>query len=156
MNKLLEFSNSAFDVFDTVEGVVEDILGKLGRLHRNDWVIDATIDERQNSILYTLAEKFSMNIADASGVSTGVNECIERSGASKDAIACVVAYNPCAICPPVMVLKDETSVQDDYVKLYSTRESSSSYAVFVRRDLARRVGATSMEIFGKKNTTNTQ
>ena len=153
MNKLIEFSNSAFDVFESVDSVVEDVLGNLGRLHRSDWIVDATVEDPRKSTMYALVEKFGMNIAGAAGVSTGVNECIERSGANGETIACVIAYNPCTVCPPVLVLKDATNLPDEYVKIYSAR---SGHAVLIRRDLARRVGATSMEIISKKNTTSIQ
>lgn len=146
MNKLLEFSNGAFEEFVNVRDVVEDILGQLGRLNRNDWIVDATVENIGESALRDIVEKFDMKFADARGISTGVNECIERSGANRDAIACVIANNSCAACPPLMVLSKEADAPCEYVKIYST----SDVDVFVRQDLARRIGVKTMEFVKNK------
>lgn len=151
-NKLHEFSNGAYDEFETVSSVVEEILGQLGRLGRTSWIVDATVEDPLESTLFDLVREFDMKFADARGVSTGVNECIEKSGAKHDAIACVVAANSCAMCPPMMVLSKNANEPDDYVKIYATNDVD----VFVRRDLARRIGARSMEIMSKKNEITTE
>lgn len=146
-NKLHEFSNGAFCEFDGACSVVEDVLGKLGLLGRASWIVDATVEDPLESSLFGLVQNYDMKFADARGVSTGVNECIERSGAKHDAIACVVAANSCAMCPPVMVLSKNANAPDEYVNIYAAVDAD----VFVRRDLARRIGARTMEIMNKKN-----
>jgi len=147
MNKLHEFSTGAYETFDGIESVVEEVLGRIGRLNRDAWVVDATVNDFEGSVLQNMAQKYEMKTADARGVATGVNECIARSGANREAIACVVASNPCVVLPPLMVLPVEAVFPDEYVDIYQMDNAR----VFVRRDLARRVGVKTMGFIGKKN-----
>lgn len=146
MNKLHEFSTGAYETFPGISSVVEEVLGRLGKLNRDAWIVDATVDDFERSALGALARRFEMKTADAHGISTGVNECIARSGAPHGNVACIVASNPPIALPPVVVLPREAD-QSEYVKIFEEEHA----CVFVRKDLARRVGVKTMEIVEKKN-----
>lgn len=140
-NMLHEFAKGYFDDMTEIKDVVEDILGSLGLLNKNECIVDATVDDRRQSILYELVAHHDMKFVDANNVSTGVNECIERSG-MKDRVQCVVAVTPCTHQPPVLVLEKYSEKVPGYVKAYA----SDAYTVFVRRDAARRARLTSLQI----------
>ncbi len=146
MNKLHEFSSGAFETFPGISSVVEEVLGRLGKLNRDAWIVDATVDDFEKSTLSALARRFEMKTADARGISTGVNECISRSGAVLGNIACVVGSGPSIALPPVAVLPPE-AVSSEYVPIFKWEGA----CVCVRTDLARRVGVKTIEIIEKKN-----
>jgi hypothetical protein len=138
MNKLHEFSTGAYETFDGIESVVEEVLGRIGCLNRNAWIVDDTVDGFGRSVLRDMAQKYEMKTtADAGAVHEG-------------AIACVVASSPCVVRPPLMVLSGGTVPSSEYVNIYQ----EGDVRVFVRRDLARRVGIKTMEMVGKKNETS--
>ncbi len=141
-NMLHEFVKGAFDDASGVADVVESILGALGHLRRDAYIIDATVETREESVLHEVAARHHVGVVDARGVSTGVNECIERTGVDPRDIACVVAFNPPTHLVPVVVLTPAGGHVSGYAKAYS----DDAHVVFVRRDLARRAGLTSLQI----------
>lgn len=141
-NMLHEFVKGKFDDATGIADVVESVLGSLGYLRRGGWVVDATVENREESALHDVAARHGMTVIDARGVSTGVNECIERSGVDPRDIACVIAFNPCTHLVPIVILTPAGGDIPGYAKAYS----NDQHAVFVRRDLARRAGLTSLQI----------
>lgn len=126
-NMLHEFAKGVFDESSGVGDVVENILGALGRLRPGARIVDATVDDGKESILYDLANRHGLGI-------------VATDDPSDESVVCSVGS---FLHTPVVVLKDHEKPLDGYIRTYSDSESRS---VFVRREFARRVGVTSLQI----------
>lgn len=131
-NMLHEFVKGEFDDAAGVEDVVESVLGSLGYLRRGAHIVDATVQNREDSVLNRVAARYGMIL----------NERIEQSDVDPRDIVCAVAFNPCNNLIPVTVLTPTGGDVPGYTKAYS----SEHHTVFIRRDLARRAGLTSLQI----------